>query len=227
MERRLREKQYAERTVETYGAWTSRYVAWCESRGQGVEQADGRVVRDFLDMLAADQRVRVATQHQALNAVVRFHEEVLGRKVEGAEDYLRARRSDRVPVVLGRTEVAGLLGQLEGTERLMGELMYGGGLRLMELLRLRVKDVDLERTQMTVRGGKGDKDRLTVLPEQFERCNRIRSGKVIRIAQGGHHGRPGSFDKQEGMEPADVFYTALGEPLELFLKHGQDLLFSS
>ena len=160
LERRLREKQYAERTVETYGAWTSRYVAWCESRGQGVEQADGRVVRDFLDMLAADQRVRVATQHQALNAVVRFHEEVLGRKVEGAEDYLRARRSDRVPVVLGRTEVAGLLGQLEGTERLMGELMYGGGLRLMELLRLRVKDLDVERVQMSVRGGTGDKDCL-------------------------------------------------------------------
>ena len=76
--------------------------------------------------------MRVATQHQALNAVVRFHEEVLGREVEGAEDYLRARRSERVPVVLGRAEVAGLLGQLEGTERLMGELMYGGGLRLME-----------------------------------------------------------------------------------------------
>ena len=65
---------------------------------------------------------------------------------------------------MGRAEVADLLGQLEGTERLMGELMYGGGLRPMELLRLRVKDVDLERTQGTVRGGKGDKDRLTVLP---------------------------------------------------------------
>ena len=101
--------------------------------------------------------MRVATQHQALNAVVWFHEVVLGREMEGAEDYLRARRSERVPVVLGRAEVAGLLGQLEGTERLMGELMYGGGLRLMELLRLRVKDV--ERTQVTVRGGKGDKDR--------------------------------------------------------------------
>jgi integron integrase len=182
-ERRLREKQYAERTVETYGAWTSRYVAWCESKGQAVEQADGRVVRDFLDMLAADLRVRVATQHQALNAVVRFHEEVLGRKVEGAENYLRAQRSDRVPVVLGRAEVAGLLGQLEGTERLMGELMYGGGLRLMELLRLRVKDVDLERTQMTVRGGKGDKDRLTVLPERTVEGLREHVGRLRALWQ--------------------------------------------
>ena len=183
MERRLREKQYAERTVETYGAWTARYVGWCEERGVAVETADGRVVRDFLDMLAGDLRVRVATQHQALNAVVRFHEEVLGRKVEGAEDYLRARSTDRVPVVLGRGEVADLLGQLEGTKQLMGELMYGGGLRLMELLRLRVKDVDLERTQVTVRGGKGDKDRLTVLPERTVAGLREHLGRLRALWQ--------------------------------------------
>ena len=95
-----------------------------------------------------------------------FFREVLGRKVEGVEDYLRARNSDRVPVVLSDGEIARLLGQLTGTERLMGELMYGGGLRLMELLRLRVKDVDADRRQLTVRGGKGDKDRVTTLPER-------------------------------------------------------------
>jgi len=128
--------------------------------------AGGEAVRGFLDMLAADQKVRVATQHQALNAVVRFYEEVLGRRLEGAEGYLRARNTDRVPVVLSRGEVGDLLAQMDGTERLMGELMYGGGLRLMELLRLRVKDVDVERGQVTVRGGKGDKDRVTTLPER-------------------------------------------------------------
>ncbi len=178
MVRRLRELQYAERTVETYGGWVARYAAWCAARGESAESAGGEVVRRFLDWLAADQQVRVATQHQALNAVVRFHEVVLGRKLEGAEGYLRARQTDRVPVVLSRREVAGLLTQLEGTERLMGELMYGGGLRLMELLRLRVKDVDVERGQLTVRGGKGDKDRMTTLPE---RTGPILSEHLVRL----------------------------------------------
>jgi site-specific recombinase XerD len=156
-ERRMRELQYAERTVVTYGQWAGRFVAWCGRSGKGVDEASGVEVKAYLDMLAADARVRVATQHQALNAVVRFFTEMLGRTVEGVEGYLRARNSDRVPVVLSGEEVSGLLGQLQGTERLMGELMYGGGLRLMELLRLRVKDVDLDRAQITVRGGsRGD-----------------------------------------------------------------------
>jgi integron integrase len=166
MERRLREKQYAERTVETYGQWVGRFSSWCESRGMEIERATGSEVRVFLDELAAEAKVRIATQHQALNAVVRFFVEVLGRPVDGVEGYLRARSSDRVPVVLSEPEVKRLLGQMKGTELLMGELMYGGGLRLMELLRLRVKDVDVERRQVVVRGGKGDKDRVTTLAER-------------------------------------------------------------
>jgi integron integrase len=165
-ERRLRERQYAERTVITYGQWVGRFVGWCGERGVAMEAASGEHIREYLDALALDAKVRIATQHQALNALVGFFREVLGRKVEGVEDYLRARNSDRVPVVLSDGEIARLLGQLTGTERLMGELMYGGGLRLMELLRLRVKDVDADRRQLTVRGGKGDKDRVTTLPER-------------------------------------------------------------
>ena len=129
----MREKQYAERTVETYGQWVGRFVGWCEARGVGMEDVSGREVRLFLDELAGKGMVRIATQHQALNAVVRFFAEVLERPVDGVEGYLRARSSDRVPVVLSEQEVRRLLGQMEGTELLMGELMYGGGLRLMEL----------------------------------------------------------------------------------------------
>ena len=151
--------------------------------------------------------MRVATQHQALNAVVRFHEEVLGREVEGAEDYLRARRSDRVPVVLGRAEVAGLLGQLEGTERLMGELMYGGGLRLMELLRLRVKDVDVERTQVTVRGGKGDKDReCQRLNMMHRRWARARASSALRTLEGLPVVRKSKLTWQIGIHRADTIH---------------------
>ena len=165
-ERRLRELQYAERTVETYGQWAGRFTAWCADRGAEVMAVSGVEVRAYLDALALEAKVRIATQHQALNALACFFNEVLGRKMEGVEDYLRARSSDRVPVVLSTEEVGRLLGQLVGTERLMGDLMYGGGLRLLELLRLRVKDVDADRRQLSVRGGKGDKDRLTTLPER-------------------------------------------------------------
>ncbi len=166
MERRLRERQYAERTVETYGQWVGRFVNWCGRRGVAVATVSGLEVMAYLDALALEDKVRVATQHQALNALSSFFGEVLGRKLEGAESYLRARSSDRVPVVLSPSEVGALLTQLVGTERLMGEVMYGAGLRLMELLRLRVKDVDVMRGQVTVRGGKGDKDRVTTLPER-------------------------------------------------------------
>ena len=166
MEQRLREKQYASRTVETYGQWVERFERYCEPLGADLGVVSGREVRQFLDMLARDEKVRVATQHQALNALVRFFAEVLERPVNGLEGYLRARSTDRVPVVLGQQETADLLNHLEGVELLMGQLMYGGGLRLMELLRLRVKDADVERRQLVVRGGKGDKDRLTTLPER-------------------------------------------------------------
>lgn len=165
-ERRLRERQYAERTVETYGQWAGRFAAWCSGRGVAVESASGVEVKAYLDALALDEKVRIATQHQALNALAGFFNEALGRKLEGAEGYLRARSTERAPVVLSTAEVGRLLGQMVGTERLMGDLMYGAGLRLMELLRLRVKDVDADRRQLTVRGGKGDKDRLTTLPER-------------------------------------------------------------
>ena len=178
MERRMREKQYAERTVETYGQWVGRFVGWCEARGVGMEDVSGREVRLFLDELAGKGMVRIATQHQALNAVVRFFAEVLERPVDGVEGYLRARSSDRVPVVLSEQEVRRLLGQMEGTELLMGELMYGGGLRLMELLRLRVKDVDVDRRQVMVRCGKGGKDRVTTLAERV--VERLR-GHLARL----------------------------------------------
>jgi len=166
VEHRLREKQYAGRTVETYGQWVGRFTEWCGKRGVAMEASGGGELKGFLDELAVEAKVRIATQHQALNAVVWFFKEVLHRPLEGLDGYLRARNTDRVPVVLSQEEVKRMLEQLEGTERLMGEVMYGGGLRLMELLRLRVKDLDVERGQVTVRDGKGGKDRITPLAER-------------------------------------------------------------
>ena len=129
-----------------------------------IENAGPEDVRDFLTDLATRQRVSASTQKQALNALVFLLREGLERDPGEFGDFTRARKSINLPVVLTRDECRHLFAELEGTPRLMAELMYGSGIRLMELLRLRIKDVDLERRQLLVRAGKGDKDRITVLP---------------------------------------------------------------
>lgn len=169
----LRERHYRWRTEETYRGWAWRFVRWLEERGRTLEGAGEAEVREFLSDMATRQRVSAATQKQALNALVFLLREALGRTLGDFGDFRRARRSVRVPVVLTRVECQRLFEALEGTARLMAELAYGSGLRLMELLRLRVKDVDLERGQVVVRAGKGDKDRVTVLPDSL--VNRLRS----------------------------------------------------
>jgi integron integrase len=132
-----------------------------------VESATGEEVRSFLSHLATAQRVGASAQKQALNALVFLLREVEGKELGDFSDFTRARRRLRMPVVLSREECTRLFEAMEGVPKLMAELAYGSGLRLMELLRLRVKDVDLDRRQVVVRGGKGDKDRVTVLPEQL------------------------------------------------------------
>jgi integron integrase len=122
-------------------------------------------VRDFLSDLAVRQRVSVATQKQALNALVFFLREALGKSLADFSKFQRARPQKRLPVVLSQAECRQLLAALEATPRLMAELMYGSGARLLELLRLRIKDVDVERRQLVIRAGKGGKDRVTVLPK--------------------------------------------------------------
>ena len=135
---------------------------FCQDREPRFRVLQGSVMR-----VAADhQRVSPSTQKQALNALVFLVQEGLSRQL-GEIRFTYARERRRVPTVLSRDECARLFAQLTGTTRLMAELMYGGGLRLMELLRLRVKDLDLARRQLVVRGGKGDKDRATVLPERL------------------------------------------------------------
>jgi integron integrase len=130
-----------------------------------IEAAGEIELREFLSDLATRQRAAAATQKQALNALVFLMREALGKVLEDFGDYARARNVKRLPVVLSRVECQELLGALEATPRLMAELMYGSGARLMELLRLRVKDVDVERRQLVIRAGKGGKDRVTVLPD--------------------------------------------------------------
>src|SRR5882672_2207218 len=160
---RLRIQHYAWRTEQTYREWAWRLAD--SVRPRDLEKATGEDIKAFLSELAVKGRVSRSTQKQALNALVFLFREGLGREAGDLSGFQTSRRGPRVPSVLSRKECQRLFEAVEGTPRLMAELMYGSGLRLIELLRLRVKDVDLARQQVIVRGGKGDKDRVTVLPE--------------------------------------------------------------
>ena len=118
----------------------------------------------FLSSLAVEENVAASTQNQALSALLFLYREVLEQDMPWLDDVVRAKRPVRLPIVLTRDEVRAILRQLRGTARLMAILLYGSGLRLLECARLRVQDVDFERHQITVRAGKGDKDRTTTLP---------------------------------------------------------------
>jgi integron integrase len=162
---RLRLNHYSWRTEQTYREWSWRFHNYL---GQGgVEQATAEEVKRFLSDLAVKGRVSIATQKQALNALAFLFREALARDLGDFSGYELSRRGPRVPTVLTRQECDRLFANLKGTSRLMAQLMYGSGLRLTELLRLRIKDVDLDRQQVFVRSGKGDKDRVTVLPEKL------------------------------------------------------------
>jgi integrase len=146
-------------------------------------------VRAFLTHLAVARNVTAGTQNHALNALVFLYRHVLGREFELLDGVERARRSVRVPVVLGKEEVQRLFKAVPDKHRLFFQFLYGTGLRLLEGLRLRIKDVDFERGQIIVRGGKGDKDRVTMLPEALrarlqEHLERVRLLHEKDLAEG-------------------------------------------
>lgn len=152
------------RTEQAYWHWIRRFVLFHQKRHP---KTMGSVeVSAFLSDLAVRGRVTSSTQNQALNALVFLYRDVLGLDLGGLEHLERAKRPPRVPVVLSRDEVRRLLDVMSGTHQLMARLLYGTGLlRLMELLRLRIKDLDFDRGQIVVHEGKGAKDRVTVFPE--------------------------------------------------------------
>jgi len=161
--RRLRERRYSPRTEEAYVYWIRRYIVH-HGRRHPRELAEPEVAA-FLSTLAVNERVAASTQNQALSALLFLYDAVLARPLARIDDIAPAKRSRHVPVVLSESEVRRLLAQLDEPFRLATMLMYGGGLRLLECMQLRVKDVDCERHELTVRDGKGDKDRRVPLAE--------------------------------------------------------------
>jgi integron integrase len=159
---RLRRLGMARRTESAYVSWIRRFIL--ENGKRHPKDMGEREVEAFLSLLATRDNVAASTQNQALSALLFLYRQVLGVDLPWMENVRRAKRPERLPVVLSRSEVTALLAQLSGIHWLMASLLYGSGLRLLECLRLRIKDLDFERVELIVRSGKGGKDRRTVLP---------------------------------------------------------------
>ncbi len=158
----IRLRAYSRRTENSYWGWVVRFVLFHKKRHP--REMGSPEITAFLSHLATAGRVSPSTQNQALCALLFLYRHVLGMDLPGVGGLVRAKKRRRLPVVLTVREVARLLGEMGGVPRLMATLLYGGGLRLMECVRLRVKDVDLEEKTLYIREGKGGKDRVTILP---------------------------------------------------------------
>ena len=164
----IRIKHYAYSTERTYIDWFQRFYAYVTAiKGKDWQKggADETDVRDFLSHLAVRQRVSSSTQNQAFNALLFLFREVLKINLQDLSKTVRAKRGSKIPVVLTQDEVKRLLNEIGGRDLLIIQILYGTGMRLMELARLRVQDIDFGLNSIIVRAGKGDKDRMTIMPE--------------------------------------------------------------
>jgi len=161
----MRVHHYAMKTEKSYVQWIKRFIVFHEKRHP--KEMGKSEVEQFLTWLAVARKVSPSTQNQALQAILFLYRKVLGMELAWLDGVVRAKPQRRIPVVLSRTEVALVLATLNGQYQLIGKLLYGSGLRLMECLRLRVIALDLDRQSITVHAGKGGKDRVTVLPDSI------------------------------------------------------------
>jgi integron integrase len=181
MREAIRIKHYSYRTEQSYIDWAKRFINYTANvKKNDVHTAglDSSDVRDFLSYLALKQRVSASTQNQAFNALLFLFREVLKKDIGDLSKTIRAKRGQRLPVVLSSEEVQGLFKHVEGLNLLILQLIYGAGLRVMEAVRLRVKDIDFGSNLVFVRDNKGDKDRTTMLPESIKTQLRLHLEKV-------------------------------------------------
>ncbi|THB72725.1 MAG: integron integrase [Desulfobulbaceae bacterium] len=164
-------RNYARTTVNTYISWCSRFFNYISSTNRSMDRGRLKVdrtgVRNFLAQLAVESQVSGSTQNLAFNALLFFFRQVLNQEIGDLKHTVRAQTTKRLPVVLSVTETSALLSHLDGTAGLMLKLIYGGGLRITECLRLRIKDLDFDQGLIVVRAGKGNKDRTTILPKSL------------------------------------------------------------
>ena len=175
----VRRRHYSYRTELSYLVWLERFARHVKI--EALETLGEEQIAQFLDALALDERLSASSQRQALNALVFLYREVFNKELGDFSDYRRAKVRPHLPVWLSRAEMQKVFENLGERERLMAQVMYGGGLRLMELLRLRVKDVDLEQEIITIRGGKGNKDRRVPLAHSLVDRARVHVGGVQKL----------------------------------------------
>ena len=203
----LRSRHYSRSTEKTYLMWVRRFIFFHEVR-HPAEMAEPEI-NAFLTHLAVEKRVSASTQNQALSALRFLYRHVLDREVGDLGEVIRARKPKRLPVVMSREEVKAVLANLTGEKRLMAALLYGAGLRLRECLRLRVQDIDFSSHEITVRDGKGGKDRITILPESLkkplqEHLRRVESIHEKDLADGwGRVRLPEAFDRKYPNAPTE------------------------
>lgn len=162
----IRTRQYSIRTEEAYVSWIKRYIIF--HGRQHPRDLGAAHIEAFLTHLAVQEQVAASTQNQALSALIFLYREVLRLDLDLHINAVRAKRPQRLPTVLTHAEVLQVLAYLSGTQQLMAQLLYGSGLRLMECVRLRVKDLRFVAHQIVVRDGKGQKDRVTMLPVRLQ-----------------------------------------------------------
>ena len=175
----FRTEHYAYRTEATYVKWIKRFIAFHGNRHP--REMGSNEIQAFLSYLAVERKITASSQNQALSAILFLYKKVLGIDLPWMTDIVRAKRNRRMPVVLSRSEVARVLACMTGTSLLMASLCYGSGLRLVECLRLRIKDIDFEYLQITVRNGKGRKDRQTILPDALRAPIEARFEELRRL----------------------------------------------
>jgi len=196
----IRRKHFSIRTERAYCDWIRRFILYHGKR-HPAEMGEHEITQ-FLSHLARDRQVAASTQNQSLSALLFLYKEVLKREIGGLEKIERAKRPARLPVVLTRQEAKRLFSHLEGDHRLMAGLLYGSGLRLMECVRLRIKDVDFAYLRITVREGKGGKDRVTMLPVNLataleRHCRKVKAQHEEDLARGlGRVFLPGALSRK-------------------------------
>jgi integron integrase len=203
----IQSRHYSYMTEKAYVGWIKRFIFFHNKR-HPAEMGEPEIAR-FLSSLATDAKVSASTQNQALHSILFLYQEVLQRKVGFVDGVVRAQRPKRLPVVLTREEVRKILGTMNGTPWLMAMLLYGAGLRLMECCRLRVKDIDFSQSAITIRHGKGGKDRHTMLPaaakdRMYKHLQHVKRLHDEDLKQGlGRVALPNALDRKYPNAPRD------------------------
>ena len=176
----LRYHHYSYKTEQAYCTWILRYIKYHGSKKHPRDMGK-KEIEQFLSHLASQKNVAAATQRQSLNAIVFLYKNVLDIPIDENLEHVRSKRHPRLPVVLTQPEVKLIFDHMQGTHLLMAQLLYGGGLRLMECIRLRIGDVDFEKEKLFVRGGKGGRERVTLFPKSLHEPLRAHLLKVKKL----------------------------------------------